>query len=164
MVSHCINIFTQISTRVPATWYCRWFVSLSWPNIHGKSRCFCGPECRHHGWLSFTGVCWISPAASGWTFNPGYRGKNLDITAKIVIILLLLWNLCLAVILLQIVIVLVSPGTHLVKCHESKSRTNESQFKKQQIGTFVTRQLIWRKSPKLFNTVYCSKLKYSPFS
>lgn len=113
IVSHCINIFIQISTRVPATWYCRRFVSLSWPNIHGKSRCFCGPECRHHGWLSFTGVCWISPAAFGWTFNPGYRGKNLVITVKIVIILLLPWNLCFAVILWQIVIVLVSPGTHL---------------------------------------------------
>ena len=27
-------------------------------------------------------------------------------------------------------IVKVSPGTHLVKSHESQSRTNESQFKK----------------------------------
>ena len=34
----------------------------------------------------------------------------------------------LAVILLQIV--MVCPGTHLVKNHESLSRTNESQFKK----------------------------------
>ena len=33
------------------------------------------------------------------------------------------------VILLQIV--MVSPGTHLVKNHEFKSSTNESQFKKQ---------------------------------
>ena len=33
-----------------------------------------------------------------------------------------------AVILLQIV--MVSPGTHLVKTHESQSITNESQFKK----------------------------------
>ena len=33
-----------------------------------------------------------------------------------------------AVILLQIV--MVSPGTHLVKNHESQSRTNEPQFKK----------------------------------
>ena len=32
------------------------------------------------------------------------------------------------VILLQIV--MVSPGTHLVKNHESKSRTKKSQFKK----------------------------------
>ena len=33
-----------------------------------------------------------------------------------------------ALILLQVV--MVSPGTHLVKNHESQSRTNESQFKK----------------------------------
>ena len=36
-----------------------------------------------------------------------------------------------SVMLLQIV--MVSPGTHLVKNHESQSRTNESQFKKQRI-------------------------------
>ena len=35
------------------------------------------------------------------------------------------------VILLQIVNVMVSPGTHLVKNHESKSRTKKSQFKKE---------------------------------
>ena len=37
-------------------------------------------------------------------------------------------NNWLTVNLLQMV--MVSPGTHLVKNHESKSRTNESQFKK----------------------------------
>ena len=39
---------------------------------------------------------------------------------------------------------MVSPGTHLVKNHESQSRTNESQLKKKPecLGLFVTRQLI----------------------
>ena len=36
-----------------------------------------------------------------------------------------------AVILLEIV--MLSPGTHLVKNHESQSRTIESQFKKQRV-------------------------------
>ena len=51
------------------------------------------------------------------------------------------------VILLQIV--MVSPGTHLVKNHESLSRTNESSLKKKNeskivkcLGLYVTRQLI----------------------
>ena len=52
------------------------------------------------------------------------------------------------VILLQIV--MVSPGTHLVKNHESLSRTNESSLKKKKneskivkcLGLYVTRQLI----------------------
>ena len=50
-------------------------------------------------------------------------------------------NLILSVILLQIV--MVSPGTHLVKNFESHSRNIESQFKKQQVltclGLYVTR-------------------------
>ena len=37
-----------------------------------------------------------------------------------------------AMILLQIV--MVSPGTHLVKNHESLSRTNELQLKKKRVG------------------------------
>ena len=43
----------------------------------------------------------------------------------------------LAVILLQII--MVSPGTHLVKNHESQSRTIESQFKKKiaSLGIFI---------------------------
>ena len=37
---------------------------------------------------------------------------------------------------------MVSPGTHLVKNHESQSRTIKSQFKKQCVpGSFVTTQL-----------------------
>ena len=58
------------------------------------------------------------------------------------------------VIFLQIV--MLSPGTHLVKNHGSQCRTNESQFKKQWIlnwkclGLSATRQLIWRQTPKLF--------------
>ena len=47
------------------------------------------------------------------------------------------------VILLQIV--MVSPGTHLVKNHESQSRTNKSQFKKEskiENAWALTRQLI----------------------
>ena len=62
------------------------------------------------------------------------------------------------VILLQIV--MLSPGTHLVKNHESHCRANESQFKKQQVlnwnclGLYVTRLLIWRQAPKLPSTVY----------
>ena len=42
-------------------------------------------------------------------------------------------------------IVMVSPGTHLVKNHEYQLRTNESQFKKKEteIGNaLVTRQLV----------------------
>ena len=60
------------------------------------------------------------------------------------------------VILLQIV--MVSPRTHLVKNHESQSRTIESQFKKQCVpGSFVTTQLIWGQTPKLCITVYWNK-------
>ena len=40
-------------------------------------------------------------------------------------------------------IVMVSPGTHLVKNHESLSKTIESRFKKQCVpGSFITIQLI----------------------
>ena len=47
-------------------------------------------------------------------------------------------------------IVMVSPGTHLVKNRKSQSRTIESQFIKQWFpGSFVTTQLIWRQTPKL---------------
>ena len=61
------------------------------------------------------------------------------------------------VILLQIV--MVSPGTHLVKNHESQSRTIYSQFKKcvqnwKCLDLYVTRQLIRRQSPKLCITVF----------
>ena len=46
-----------------------------------------------------------------------------------------------SVMLLQIV--MVSPGTHLVKNHESQSRTNESQFKKQRIlHSYQSRSLV----------------------
>ena len=60
-------------------------------------------------------------------------------------------------ILLQIV--MVSLGTHLVKSHESQCRTNESQLKKRVLnwtclGLYVTRQLMWRQTSKLFSTVY----------
>ena len=52
---------------------------------------------------------------------------------------------------------MVSPGTHLVKNHESQSRTNEPQFKKKWVpGSFVTIQLIWRQTPKLQITVIYS--------
>ena len=61
-----------------------------------------------------------------------------------------------SVILLQIV--MVSPGTHLEKYHESLSRTNESQFKnKESLGLYVTTQLIWRQTPKLCITVYWNR-------
>ena len=56
-------------------------------------------------------------------------------------------------ILLQIV--MVSPGTHLEKNHESHCRANEFQFKKLQVlnwkclGLYVTRQLVWRQTQKL---------------
>ena len=61
------------------------------------------------------------------------------------------------VILLQIV--MVSPGTHLVKNHESQSRTIYSQFKKcvqnwKCLDLYVTRQLIRRQTPKLCITVF----------
>ena len=62
----------------------------------------------------------------------------------------------LAVILLHIV--MVSPGTHLVKNHESQSRKTESQFKNQWVcESFVTTQLIWRQTPELCITVYGNK-------
>ena len=78
------------------------------------------------------------------------------------------------VILLQIV--MVSPGTHLLKNHESLlSITNESQFKKTRnpiknwkcLGLYVTRELIWRQMPKLFGdtlfTLQFTEIKmYSP--
>ena len=61
-----------------------------------------------------------------------------------------------SVILLQIV--MVGPGTHLEKYHESLSRTNESQFKNNKsLGLYVTTQLIWRQTPKLCITVYWNK-------
>ena len=57
------------------------------------------------------------------------------------------------VILLQIV--MMSHGTHLVKKHESQSRTIESQFKKNEsLGVLITTQLIQRQTPKLCITVY----------
>ena len=69
-------------------------------------------------------------------------------------------------------IVMVSPGTHLVKNIESQSRNIESQIKKNLqvcnwkcLGLCVTRQLIWLISLTDSKTLYyCStlKLKYSP--
>ena len=58
-----------------------------------------------------------------------------------------------SVLLLQIV--MVSPGTHLVKNHESRPIANQWQTKKKEsyLGLYVTRQLIWRQMPKLFITV-----------
>ena len=52
---------------------------------------------------------------------------HLKVTLKVLISLFILL-LYLPVILLQMV--MVSPGTHLVKNQESQSRTNESQLKK----------------------------------
>ena len=65
-----------------------------------------------------------------------------------------------AVILLQIV--MMSPGAHLLKNCASQSITNESQLRKKEkrknkepcLGLYVTRQLIWRQTPKLFITIY----------
>ena len=55
-------------------------------------------------------------------------------------------------------IVMVGPGTHLEKYHESLSRTNESQFKNNEfLGLYVTTQLIWRQTPKLCITVCWNK-------
>ena len=52
---------------------------------------------------------------------------------------------------------MVSPGTHLVNSHKSLSITSESQLKKtkspelKMLGMgLLTRQLIWRQTPKLF--------------
>ena len=52
-----------------------------------------------------------------------------------------------------------SPGTHLVKNHESQSRTIESQLKKKQWlpGSFETTHILWGQTPKLFITVYWNK-------
>ena len=59
-------------------------------------------------------------------------------------------------ILLQIV--MVSPGTHLVKNHEFKSRTNETQLKKKTLKLKMLgplcNQTVLRQTPKLCITVY----------
>ena len=68
-------------------------------------------------------------------------------------------------ILLQIV--MVSPGTHLVKNHESQSRTNESQLKKtitpklKMLGPLCNQTVNLKADSK---PLYCSilKLKYNP--
>ena len=58
-----------------------------------------------------------------------------------------------SVILLQIV--MLSPGTHLVKNNESHSRTIESQFKNTSTHClYVTTELIQTQTPKLCITVY----------
>ena len=69
-----------------------------------------------------------------------------------------------SVILLQIV--MVNPGTHLVKNRESQSITNESWFKETRSPKLKMleplcnpRQLIWRQTPKLSSLL---KLKCSP--
>ena len=60
----------------------------------------------------------------------------------------------LTVILLQIV--MVSPGTHLVKNHEFLSRTIECQFKiNYSLGFNGTTHLIWRQTPKLCTSFFC---------
>ena len=70
-------------------------------------------------------------------------------------------------------IVMVSPGTHLVKNIESQSRNNESQIKKyiytslqlKMLGPLCNWQLIWLISLTDSKTLYycCAlKLKYSP--
>ena len=59
------------------------------------------------------------------------------------------------------IIVMVSPGTHLVQNHESHSRNIESQYKtKWVLGSFVTTQLIWSQTPKLCTTVYWNKINF----
>ena len=55
-------------------------------------------------------------------------------------------------------IVMASPATYILKNYESLSIFSESQFEKQGVlnwkclSLYVTRQLIWRKTPKLFIT------------
>ena len=70
--------------------------------------------------------------------------------------------MCSPVILLQIV--MVSPGTHLVKNHESQSRTNESQFqnpKLKMLGPLCNQTVNLRADSKpLYYSIL--KLKYSP--
>ena len=62
----------------------------------------------------------------------------------------MVWSLCLCMSVILLQIVMVSPGTRLVKNHESQSGTIESQFVKQWFpGSFVTTQLIWRQTSKL---------------
>ena len=46
---------------------------------------------------------------------------------------------------------MVSPGTDIVKNHESLSIINESQFA---FTVYVIRQINWRQLPTLFITVY----------
>ena len=59
-----------------------------------------------------------------------------------------------AVMMLQLV--MVSPGTHLVKNHESLSITNESQFKKTRSPRLKMLEPLWRQTPRLFIAVYCN--------
>ena len=89
---------------------------------------------------------------------------HLKVTLKVLISLFILL-LYLPVILLQMV--MVSPGTHLVKNQESQSRTNESQLKKKTspklktLGPFFNQTVNLKTDSK---TLYYSilKLKYSP--
>ena len=54
-------------------------------------------------------------------------------------------NFAYSVILLQLV--MVSPGTHLVKNHESQPQIKQN--KESYLGLYVTRRTIWRQTPKL---------------
>ena len=62
---------------------------------------------------------------------------------------------------------MVSPGTHLLKNHESQSRTNVSQLKKKRVrhrkflGLYVTRPLIWKTDSETLYYSSILKLKYS---
>ena len=65
-----------------------------------------------------------------------------------------------------VAIIMVSPGTHLVRNHESQSRTNESQLKKtspklKMLGPFCNQTVNLKTDPKaLYYSIL--KFKYSP--
>ena len=65
------------------------------------------------------------------------------------------YRMMISLILLQIV--MVSPGTHLVKNHESQSRTNESQFKNQWVPGSLCNHTVNLKTDS--KTLYYSLLK-----
>ena len=138
------------------------FSPMSWQNFSLALNLPCNQPCSpiysHYFNFYFSGRrCLLQGTfyiRIGWKEN--VASAHLKVTLKVLISLFILL-LYLPVILLKIA--MVSPVTHLVRNHESQSRTSESQLKKtspklKMLGPFVTRQLIWRQTPKLCITVY----------
>ena len=142
------------------------------------NRCSCSkrPVWREKTWLTSpevwavaTSMAWFNSGRASFSRSPSKRQKETAhrvALSSLAHLIMPHWSRQRQkeeqpqVILLQIV--MVSPGTRLLKKYKSLSRTIESQFKKQGVaGSFVTTQLIWRQTPKFFISVYWKK-KYSP--